>query len=164
MEKRLKRIETLIIILVVLTLVNLIIPRVDNNVETDKEKEEVVESKELPVDLNKKIVDKIVYAVKTEFNRANWDKFYDIYGDYAKAQLSPDYIESEFKKMKVAVGNIGTYAYSHYIYEGNGDKADWFEFQYKCRFDNGKGTIKISTRTLDGISEVTGINIILDEL
>jgi len=65
--------------------------------------------------------------------------------------------------MKAAVGNIGTYAYSHYIYEGNGSSAEWFEFHYKCRFDNGKGTIKISTRTTENISEVVGINIILDE-
>ena len=160
MERRLKRIEVFIIILIALALANLTIPRVSNNTKTDIENKEVVESKELPSDLNKKIVNKIVYDVKTEFNRANWDKFYDIYGDFAKAQLSPDHIEREFKKMKVAVGNIGTYAYSHYIYEGDGDNADWFEFQYKCRYDNGKGTIKISTRTLDGISEVTGINII----
>ena len=164
MEKRLKRIEILIIVLIVLAVANMVIPLGHNNTKADEEVTEDVPLKELPSDLNKKVVDKIVYAVKTEFNQADWTKLYDVYGVYAKAQLSPEQIESTFKKMKAAVGNIGTYAYSHYIYEGEGDNADWFEFQYKCRFKNGKGTIKISTRTLDGFSEVTGINIVLDEL
>ena len=140
------------------------IPIVTNNLKAEGEAEEIIETKELPPDLNRPVLDKIAYSIKTKFNEGEWNKLYDIYGDFAKAQLSPEHIEAEFIKMKNIIGNIGTYAYSHYVYEGVGENADWFEFQYKCLFKNGKGTIKISTRTLDGISEVTGINIVLDDI
>lgn len=164
MEKRLKRIEILTVILIVITVLNITFQIGKSNSNENLENDEIIESKELPTDLNREIVDKIVFAVKTEYNKENWEAFYDILSDYAKAQINPDNVESEFGKMKVAIGNIGTYAYSHYIYEGEGENADWFEFQYKCRFTNGNGTIKISTRTINNISEVVGINIVLDEL
>lgn len=165
MERRLKRIEIVVAIVAVLTIINLFKPSILELFSSDESTEQVAEElKELPQDLNEDVINKIVYKVKTEFNRADWGELYNVYDDYAKAQLSPELIEREFKKMSAAVGNIGTYAYSHYIYEGNGSSAEWFEFHYKCRFDNGKGTIKISTRTVDNDSGVVGINIVLDEI
>ena len=165
MESRIKRIEIVVAIVAILTIINLFKPSILELFTSDESAEQITEElRELPQDLNKDVVNKIVFKVKTEFNRTDWGELYNIYSDYAKAQLSPELIESEFKKMNAAVGNIGTYAYSHYIYEGNGSSAEWFEFHYKCRFDNGKGTIKISTRTADKVSEVVGINIVLDEI
>lgn len=165
MESRLKRIEIVVATIAVLTIINLFKPSILELFISDESTEEVAEElRKLPEDLNKDVLNKIVYKVKTEFNRKDWGELYNVYGDYAKAQLSPELIESEFKKMNTAVGSIGTYAYSHYIYEGKGSSAEWFEFHYKCRFDNGNGTIKISTRTADNVSEVVGINIVLDEI
>jgi len=164
MENRLKRIEILLIILIILALANWVTPLIKKKMNPIAISEKVSNSKELPTDLSKKVVDKIVYEIKTEFNRANWKEMHSIYGEYAQVQLSPKQIEDEFKKMKEIVGGISSYAYSHYKYDGKGDNADWFEFHYKCQFDSGKGTIKVSTRTVDNISEVTGINIALDEI
>jgi len=164
MENRLKRIEILLIIFIILTSASLIAPIFKNKTNSIAMSEEVVNSKELPTDLNKKAVDKIIYEIKMQFNHANWGGMHGIYGEYAKVQLSPKQIEDEFKKMKVIVGGISSYTYSHYKYDGKGDHADWFEFHYKCQFDSGKGTIKVSTRTVDNVSEVTGINITVDEI
>ena len=164
MENRLKRIEILLIILIILSSASWVTPLIKKNMNSTAISEEAIGTKELPIDLNKSVVDKIMHKIKTEFNHSDWEKMHNIYGEYAKVQLSPEQIGSEFKKMKAIVGNISTYAYSHYKYEGEADNADWFDFHYKCRFDNGKGTIKISTRTVDNISEVTGINMALAEI
>ena len=164
MEKRLKRIELLLFFVTIVTVANLFSSSFKGWFDSEDEPNEVVEKREAPSDLTKDVLDKIVYDVKTEYNRDDWQKLYGIYNEYAKAQLDPKDIESEFKKLKSICGKIGTYAYSHYIFEGDGSDAEWFEFHYKCRFDNGNGTIKISTRTADDVSGVVGINITLDEI
>jgi hypothetical protein len=165
MEKRLKRIEIILIGFSILTLINLVTvfltyQSVTVSV-TDIESEEL---KKLPNDVTRELLDKTVYKIKTEFNRSNWEEIHSIFGEYAKVQIDIEQIENEFQKLIPVTGKIETYAYSHHTYEGQGKGADWFEIQYKCRFKNGKGTIKVSTRTVDGISEICGINIFLDGL
>ncbi|MEQ9219965.1 MAG: hypothetical protein RLO17_18055 [Cyclobacteriaceae bacterium] len=162
MEKRLKRIELAIALLLLISIYNLVIPILNNG--SDPTSEEQTELPALPEDLTRDFLDKTVFKIKTDYNRSDWTEFFNIFGEYAKAQLSIDEVEQEFKKLKSAIGNIGTYTYSHYIYEGNGSNAEWFEVHYKCRFERGRGTIKVSTRTVDGTSEVIGVNINLDEL
>ncbi|MEQ8237908.1 MAG: hypothetical protein RIA69_01780 [Cyclobacteriaceae bacterium] len=162
MEKRLLRIEIVVVLLLLISLFNLISPLLNNKENLTAKGQ--VDLPALPEDLTRDVLNNTVYKIKTDFNRSDWAEFYNVFGEYAKAQLSTEEIELEFKKLKPAIGNIGTYAYSHYVYEGNGSNADWFEINYKCRFERGKGTIKVSTRTVDGISEVVGVNINLDEL
>ena len=164
MEKRLKRIEILLIVISILTLTNLATLFLKNNSTSIGKEVEQIELKELPDDLTKDINDKTVDKIKIAFNLSDWNKMYNIFGEWTKVQIDTEQIEREFIKLKPAIGNIDTYAYSRYIYEGNGKGADWFEIYYKCRFDKGNGTIKISTRTTDGVSEICGINIVLDEL
>ena len=165
MEKRLRRIEIILVIVGLLTLTNLLKPSISELFHSLTSTSEVTEGqKELPVDLNKEACNKIVYQVKTNFNKSDWSGMYDIFGEYAKAGLSPEKIESEFKKLRPLLGKIVSYAYSHYTFEGEGNEADWFEVEYKCRFENGNGNIKISFRTVDEVSEVTGININLEGL
>jgi hypothetical protein len=171
MEKRLKRIEILLIIFSILTLLNLIIVFLTyqsvTKTVTETETETEIESneiKKLPNDVTRKLLDETVYKIKTEFNRSNWEGIHNIFGEYAKVQIDLQHIENEFKKLIPITGKIETYAYSHHIYEGEGKGAEWYEIQYKCRFKNGKGTIKVSTRTVEGNSEICGINIFLDEL
>jgi len=164
MEKRVRRIEIIVFVILTLVVVNFITSIVGNVKTTEDEIAEIEETKELPSEITREFLDKIVYNVKTEYNRSNWDGVYDIFGDYSKAQLSVKDVSQGFNKLKTAIGKINTYAYSHYIYEGDGNNAEWFEIHYKCRFDNGKGTIKISTRTVEQGTEVVGIVINLDEL
>lgn len=161
MENRLKRIEIAVIVLLVISIFNL---GKSYNTATSEDEGEVSEQKDLPIDLSKDRLNKIVYKVKTGFNRSNWDELYNIFGDYAKSQTSVEDVELTFKKLKSATGSINTYAYSHYDFKGDGDNADWFVVYYKCRFDNGKGTIKLSTRTVDDVSEIVGVKINLEEL
>jgi len=161
MENRLRRIEVAIIILLGISVYNLAAPLFKSSEEPITE--ETTEVKELPEDVTREYLDKTVYKIKTSFNRSNWNDLYNIFGEYAKAQISLEDVEQGFVKLKTAVGSIGTYSHSHHIYEGNESNAEWFEIHYKCRFDNGKGTIKVSTRTADGSSEIVGVNIVLDE-
>ena len=162
MEKRLKRIEIFTVIILVLSVWNLIPASLLDEFKTSNS--EIKDNKELPKDLTRDTLNKIVYSVKTNYNTNDWNNLYSIFGEYAKAQLSAEKISYEFEKLKPVTGNIATYAYSHYMYEGNSEKAEWFEAIYKCRFANGKGTIKISTRTVDGKSEIVGIVINIDEI
>lgn len=162
MENRLKRIEIAIIILLVISVFNLVKPLlISEDILTTTEQTDLPD---LPSDLSREYLDKQVYKIKTDFNQSNWSELYHVFGEYAKAQLSESEIEREFNKLKPATGNIETYTYSHYVYEGKGDNAEWFEIHYKCRFERGKGTIKVSTRTVDDKSQIVGVNIVLDEL
>lgn len=162
MEKRLKRIEIAVMVLIVLTLFSIVSPHITSS--KSSKTTEIDESKELPEDITRDYLDKTIFKIKNTFNEEDWVGFYGVFGEYARAQIDLEKVESEFKKLRKAVGSIGTYNYSHHIYEGNGNGADWFEVYYKCRFENGKGTIKVSTRTIDGKSEIVGINIVLDAL
>jgi hypothetical protein len=147
-----------------LTLFNIFLPHFN---DFDISKPSVSNSettKELPSDLTMDILNKTIYKVKTDYNHSDWTEFYNVFGDFAKAQINIEDLEQEFKKLIPVTGKISTYAYSHYTYKGSEDNAEWFKIYYKCRFDNGKGTIKISTRTVNGKSEVIGINIVLDEI
>ena len=164
MEKRIKRIEIITIISLFLIVGNLIYLISNKTISKNTDTTEIKETKNLPSDITSKYSDKILFKIKNDFNLSEWNKLYDVFGEYAKSQISIDQISSEFKKLRAATGEINTYGYSHYIYEGYTESADWFELHYKCRYDNGKGTIKISTRTVDGISEIVGVVINLDEL
>lgn len=162
MEKRLKRIEIAIILLLGISMFNLVSPFLSGKGILDSNEQTALPP--LPSDLTRDFLNKTVFNIKTEFNQADWVEFYNVFGEFAKAQLSSEDIQREFEKLKRAIGNIEAYTYSHYIYEGNGSNAEWFEIYYKCRFERGKGTIKLSTRTVDDSSEITGVNITLDEL
>lgn len=164
MEKRIKRIEIIIVLILILLAGNTIflLAALSNN--SGVANTEISENKELPSDVTREFSDKIVFKVKTDYNLSDWEELHNTFGEYAKAQIGVDQISSEFEKLKSFTGKISTYAYSHYLYEGNNNNAEWFELEYKCKFENGKGTIKISTRTVDGISEIVGIVINLDEL
>lgn len=162
MENRLRRIEIAIIIILVISIINLIRPIL--NTENSNIQDEQTELPDLPKDLTRNFLDKKVFKIKTDYNQSNWEEFYNVFGAFAKAQISKEDIEMEFTKLKAVIGNIGTYTYSHYIYEGKSNNAEWFEIHYKCRFERGRGTIKVSTRTIDEQSQISGVNIVLDEL
>jgi hypothetical protein len=162
MEKRLKRIEIAIIILLGISIFNLVRPII-NDQENSRTTEQT-DLPDLPGDLTRDFLNEQIYKIKTGFNQSNWTELYNVFGEFAKAQFSETEIEREFNKLKQATGNIETYTYSHYIYEGKSDNAEWYEIHYKCRFERGKGTIKVSTRTVEDKSQIVGMNIVLDEL
>ena len=164
METRLKRIEISLLALIILTLFLVLRPYIKFTSQNSIEDEHITESKELPDDLSKEITNKIIYELKTSFNQNDWNKMYNVFGSFARAQITSDEIEQEFKRLRPIMGNIGTYAYSHFVYDGFKEGAEWYDIYYKCRFENGKGSIKLSTRTVDELSEVVGINIHLDEI
>lgn len=165
MEKRLKRIEIILIGLTVLTVVSLALQLTSNSfIGADNTTEDLVEKKALPDDVTRDFTNKVVYRIKTDFNKEDWTSLYEVFGEYAKVIIEPDQIKSEFSKLINAIGKIRTYTYSHYKYLGFEDDADWFKVYYKCRFDNGRGIIELQIRSVEGKSEITGVNINLEEL
>lgn len=161
MERRLKRIEVFVIITLVFSLISIFLNLISFSVSQENiEKEKI--TKEMPADVTTDSLNMITYQIKTDWNNSDWNELHDIFGEYAQAQISVKDIEQEFQKLKSATGKILTYAYSHYEYNGFEQNADWYSFYYKCMFDNGKGTIILSTRTLNENTELTGININLD--
>ncbi|WP_167613005.1 hypothetical protein [Maribellus sediminis] len=163
MDKRLARIEVFVIITMIFSLLSIFLHLASFSGSNENiEKEKI--SKEMPPDINTDSLNKIINEIKIDWNSSDWNKLHDIFGEYAKAQIRIKDIEQEFPKLKSATGNIMSTAYSHYEYRGFEEDADWFSFYFKCMFDNGKGTIKLSTRTVNEKTELTGININLDEI
>ncbi|MEN8914158.1 MAG: hypothetical protein ABF257_09930 [Polaribacter sp.] len=162
MENRIKRIEILVIITLVLSLFTLF-----RSFLPEKQIQPAVESEEsrpLPAGITRELLDNTAREIKESYNQADWIRLHNVFGDFAQVQIKAEEIEREFLKLIPITGNIETYVYSHDIYSGKNDNADWYNVFYKCRFKNGKGTIKITLRTVDSVSEITGININLDGL
>ena len=164
MEKRLRRIEILIVIILTLVIVNFGYSIIRNSNNSKIDNKELTQTKDLPIDVSRDYLNKIVYKVKNDYNNSDCSELHNTFGDYAKSQISVDDVSDGFKKLKSATKNISTYSYSHYNYKGNSENAEWFEVFYKCKFENGRGTIKLSTRTVDNKTEIVGVVINLDEL
>lgn len=162
MEKRLKRIEVILIITLVMVIVNLFYTILSSDSSPDDMQQ--IDQISLPGDMQKSNSDELVFEIRAHYNDANWDGMYDMFSAWAQAQIEMDEISSTFEKLKPVTGTIGTYSYSYYEYSGFDEGADWFELFYKCRFKNGKGTIKLTIRAVDGTSEIVGISINLDEI
>jgi len=127
MEKRIVRIEIIVITILIIVVGNLLLPYIIDLVTPNKQNSKTENTKELPADLTKQRLNKIVFKVKTDFNHSNWIELYNVFGEFAQAQIDPEEIENEFIKLKIAVGKIQTYSFSHFLYEGNGENAEWFE-------------------------------------
>ncbi len=161
MERRLKRIEILVIltlIIATLSVVMQIIPDYAPTLQTETKSE----VKEIPNDVSIDSFTSIIDTIRLDYNDSDWENIYHFFGNYAKAQFRVNDIEQEFVKIKPATGNILSIAYSHYEYLGYDKNADWYKFYYKCMFDNGKGTIKLSTRTVNNKTEIIGLSVDLD--
>lgn len=162
MEKRLKRIEVILIVLAILTLINFIInilPEGSSHEEVDLNGQ-----KDLPENMSKPITDELVFTIRDAYNDANWSMMYETFGEWAKLQIELEEISSNFEKLKPVTGAIGTYSFSHHVYNGYNEGAEWYVVFYRCKFKNGKGTIKLTIRSVDVGSEVVGIHINLDEI
>ncbi len=96
MENRLKRIEVAIIILLVLAVINIAQPFIAKISSNGSDSTNQIELKELPSDVSKDILNKIVYKVKTDFNRSNWEGLFNVFGDFAKSQTTVEEIEQTF--------------------------------------------------------------------
>jgi len=162
MRKRLKRMEIILIIVSILSISNMALLLANTTILIGDNDD--VALVDLPADLTRDLNDKTVYQVQTEFNNANWDGIYHIFGDYAKTQVSVEDLAKEYVALKPTTGNMESFAYSHYGYQGEEQGVDWFVLFYKCRFENGNGTIKISVRSIDANSEITSIKLMLDDL
>lgn len=165
MEKRLKRIEIILIGVIVLLIINLTISLVQN---TSKQSNNFVENSNektpLPEDVTREFMNKIVFKVKTDYNEKDWTNLYDIFGDYAKSSIGPEQVNTQFENIFNLIGKIERYSFSHYDYIGFEEGAQWFYVYYKSRFSNGTGLIKLNLRSIDGKTEIVGLRLNLEEL
>ena len=163
MESRLKRIEIFVVITMLFSLLSIFLNLISFSGKQENIKKEKI-AKEMPSDITTDSLNNITYQIKIDWNNSEWKKLHKIFGEYAQAQISEKDVEHEFQKLKSATGNIISFAYSHYEYNVFEQNADWFSYYFKCMFENGKGTIELSTRTINGKTELTGINIKLDKV
>ena len=89
MENRLKRIEILLVFVALLSLANLLTPMISSMMESSEETL-AEEKKELPPDVNRESCNKIVYEIKNNFNQADWEGMYNIFGDFAQAEFTAE--------------------------------------------------------------------------
>ena len=85
MEKRLKRIEIAVVILLLLSVINLVGPQI--NFSSQDTAEIPTEVPDLPEDLTREFLDQTVYQIKTTYNRSDWEEFFQIYGEWARANF-----------------------------------------------------------------------------
>ncbi len=162
MEKRIKRLEFGIIILVLLNILILLFqfaPREKKHVEIENPVE-----KELPREFNKEIQKRVVSEIEEAYNSNKYSELHQIFSEWAQVQISKETIEIEFSKLFKVTGIITDNAYSHYEYSGFESGGDWFNVFYTTKFENGIGTMKIKLRVIGANWEIVGINITLDEI
>lgn len=164
MESRLRRIEILLVLLFITVIAGIAVQVVYPNRSSSAETAQEVEQKDLPEGLSRDVLDRITYEVKINYNQENYDSLYQVFGELAKAQFSPEDIKREFEKLKKTVGKVETYAYSHYTYKGFNEGADWYTVFYKTRYTNGAGNIKITVRSTDTNWEIAGLRFNLEEI
>ncbi len=131
MEKRIKRIEIVLLLVLILIVVNISFT-IKNHISLKGEAvtEKKLPEKPLPDDLTRDILNQTMYDIKIGFNSENWSGIYNVFGKYAKAIVTPEEISSEFSKLFKVTGKIISYNYSHYEYLGYDQGADWFKVYY----------------------------------
>jgi hypothetical protein len=162
MEKRLKRIEIGMIIIIVINIIML--PLILRQNQNQPEKENIKESKDLPREFNSKIQEKILFDIQDSYNKEDFIALHKVFSEWAQLQISEKTINDEFSKLTKVTGEIIKNAYSYYEYIGFDSGADWFYVYYKTKFENGIGTTKVKLRVIGANWEIVGINITLDEI
>lgn len=163
MDKRLKRIEIGMIIIIVINVLMLTIVLRQN--QEQPEKETIVEKhKELPREFNSEIQKKILIEIQDSYNEEDFIALHKVFSEWAQLQISEETIKDEFSKMTKVTGKIIKNVYSYYEFIGFDSGADWFYVYNKTKFENGIGTTKIKLRVTGANWEVVGINITLDEI
>tara|TARA_R110002124_G_C8726490_1_gene496193 strand:- start:176 stop:664 length:489 start_codon:yes stop_codon:yes gene_type:complete len=162
MEKRLRRIEIGIILVFVMNIViisNQFMQKSDKSVQPISQ-----ESKVLPQEFNNTVQDRVLQEIKDSYNQKDYDKFYEVFSEWAQLQIPIETVESQFDKLIKVTGEIKDYVFSNYEHTGLDEGADWYLVYYKTKFENGIGTTKLTLRVIGANWEIVGINITLDEI
>jgi hypothetical protein len=116
-----------------------------------------------PEPITKNIEEQLVSTIKDDFNARDFEKLYNVMGDYAKTQFSYD----TFKKSLSQFGVLGKIANTKYIDAKllqTNNIGKWYQLNYSALYEKGAGSIKINIIVKDNQFEVVGVNFFVDSL
>jgi len=164
MEKRLKRVELGLVVVIFLIVINLGYNIYQGSNIEKGNSNNISNVVSLPDDLTEKSMGRILKKIKEDYSQEDWAGIYNVLGNYSKAIIKKEEVAKEFGSLIKATGKIDSYSYSHYEHLGFEEGANWFSVYYLCGFKNGSGIIKLSFRSVGNESEVVGFNIDIGEL
>lgn len=153
LKKKLKRIEILNYIIVVLLALILALNFLAgaNPLSTSQTKNE----KELPKSLNKAVTNEIINNIKDAYNSGDTMKLYNVMGDYARTLVSVEEFEKSLEQIKV-IGKFNNAYYTHYEYAGYQNGADIFVLFYVAKYDIADGNATVTIRSNNDSWEIIG--------
>jgi len=160
MKGRLLRIEILLYIAIILLFVNIGLS-IRNNL-TPFPADKKVEG-ELPEYITSKTLDSIITYISTHFNNEDVDSLYDLFGPYAKTEISIEDFKSQMSKLDF-IGKIEKFTYTHFEVLGKKDGGDFINIFYKSRFTNGNGETKVTLYCSELDYEIIGFNFHIPKL
>jgi len=153
LNKKLKRIEILNYIIVVLLVLILALNFLAgaNPLSTNQTNNE----KELPKSLNKAVANEIINNIKDVYNSGDTMKLYNVMGEYARTLVSVEEFEKSLEQIKV-IGKFNNAYYTHYEYAGYQDGADIFVLFYVAKYDIADGNATVTIRSNSDSWEIIG--------
>lgn len=163
MKKRLKRLEVMNIVLLVLVSV-LVYGTFNPPIKEPTHVDQVQgEQKMLPSSLSTSKLEVIAQEFSKAYNSGDNNELYKTLGPFAQTLISKDDLADRVGALRI-LGDIEKTAYSHYEFLGYKEGADWFSLNYIAKYSNGDGTLKINIRVVDDQWQVVGFYLNVDQL
>lgn len=149
LNKRVKRIEFLVYVAIVLALAAVIILLINRPAANQSSQ------KVLPNDVN---TEQIVNSLKDAYNENDNHKLYDLMGDYAKTSVSFEQTQKTMDAIRPGFGKLNSVKYKGYTYQGSDNTGEYFLVQYLGEYDAGPGSLTLTIRVAGDQWELVGFN------
>lgn len=158
LQKRIKRVEILNYIIIVLLGILLI-----SNFFyfSDMPSSQNMDEKSLPKTLNKAAANKIIQDIQQNFNNNDNLKLYNVMGDYAQTLISYDDFQESLKKISM-FGSLQNASYTNYSFIQHKDGFDWFVLNYVAKYETGYGSATVTIIVKGNEWEVVGFRFYVD--
>ncbi|MEN6348748.1 MAG: hypothetical protein ABFD08_05030 [Syntrophomonas sp.] len=144
-SKRVKRIEILSCVIVMLVALSIALPYVRN----------VINQKVLPSEID---TTALIKNIQEAYNSENGgERIYTILGDWSKSRVSYDQTVKTFSSTTKTLGKLTDVRFNNYQYKGNNEGADWFILNYAGLYEAGSGKVDVNIRIVDGKWEIAGV-------
>ena len=148
---RIKRVEILSIISIILLIGVLVVSFVNNRGPVPQ----VSSAKALPSSIDKAVANRIITDIKDAYNSGDINKTYNLMGEYAKTLVSIEDFEKSLEQMKI-LGKMENASYTHYTYLQQKEGADWYILNYVTTYEAGAGNATVTIRVVDNSWEIVG--------
>jgi hypothetical protein len=156
--------QLLIIILLITNLVATVWFGLNNNAPSNLSQTQQASTHELPETVNSDVRVAIYKEFSSAFNVQDYDALYNMFGPVAKAQLTREKIDSEFKKLVKYFHSVegGTFTHSELINTQGNTSIYLLYYTVKLPDDSefgNSGTLKVTVAVQSGEYQIYGIRL-----